>query len=282
MKAFYSILYAMINSFTGDKVSIGLLMFGERKVYFDYSNEKLRIIKDLYPGAAAGLLSDSLKNIDNTVTKHNTGKAADELDMNIEKITEHVFTQRYIDYLATYCQNLLTFSRSTPIDVEASSDIFDKIFRKFVGYLPEKQKQVHREPALYKQVRDTLYPKIKTRVNVDIDLTHNEIKNLPYKVKANFIGQNGFPVAGKILDLNQNYETSKIHFGDFASLMKALDQEYDKGKYFVISQEPHRNSKNHELWKHIREIGFYEYVEASETGKVEEYLKQNDVQPKFE
>ncbi|MCF8232025.1 MAG: hypothetical protein K9J27_07545 [Bacteroidales bacterium] len=282
MKAFYSILYAMINSFTGDKVSVGMLMIGDGKVFFDYSQEKLSVIKNLFPGAAAGLLSDSLKNIDNTVKKHNKEKAADELGMDIEKLTGHIFTQRYIDYLATYCQNLLTFSHATPINVEPSSDIFGKLFQKFVGHIPEKKKREQFAPALYNKVQKTLYPRIQSRVNIDKDLTHNEIKNLPYRVKVNFIGQNGFPVAGKVLDLNQRFETSKTHFWEFTSLMKALDQEHEQGKYFLISEEPQQNSKNFELWEHIRKIDFCEYVDTSETGKVEEYLEQHDVQPKFE
>lgn len=272
----------MINSFTGDKVSVGMLMIGDGKVLFDYSSEKLTIIKKLFPGAAAGLLSDSLKNIDHTAKKHNKENSTDELGMDIEKLTEHIFTQRYIDYLATYCQNLLTFSHATSINATPSPDLFDKLFRKFVGHTPEKKKRDQKEPALYNQVKETLYPKIEKRVNIDKQITHNEIENLPYSVKVNFIGKNDFPVAGKVLDLNQKYDTNKTHFGDFASLMKALDQERNQGKYFLISEEPQQDSRNHELWEHIRKIGFCEYIDASETKRVEEYLEKHDVHPRFE
>lgn len=280
MKSFYSILYAMINSFTGDKVSVGLLMIGEDEVYFNYSKQKLSIIKKLYPGSASALLTDSLKNIESTAKTHNKASDANEIGIHFEKVTGHVFTQQYIDYLSAYCQNLLTFSSPGLLDVKPSADIFEKLFQKFVGYTPEKTK----EPIahnIYKQMKESLYPRIDKRVLIDKQLTHKEVKDLPYPVKVNFIGQNGFPVAGKVIDLNQHFETNKTHFSEFTLLMKALEYKHETGKYFLISEEPRKNSKNHELWQQIREVRFFEYVEASETQKVEEYLEEHDVKPEF-
>ncbi len=280
MKAFYSILYAMINAYTGDKVSVGLLMIGEDEVYFNYSKQKLSIIKKLYPGSASSLLTDSLKNIESTVKTHNKISDANEIGLHFDKSSSHVFTQQYIDYLSVYGQNLLTFSSPNYLEVKPSDDIFEKLFQKFVGYTPEKL----REPTthnLYRQMKKSLYPKIDKRVLIDKQITHNEVQDLPYTVKINFIGQNDFPVAGKVIDLNQHIETNKTHFTEFTLLMKALESKHNRGKYFLISEEPQKNSKNHDLWKQIRKVGFFEYVDASETQIIEDYLEHHDVRPEF-
>ncbi|WP_276980142.1 hypothetical protein, partial [Flavobacterium filum] len=67
MKPFYSILYCPIRPIVEERLSIALIVRTEDKVYFRFSHDKLKVIKELLPAPAYNLLRTSLNNIDHYI-----------------------------------------------------------------------------------------------------------------------------------------------------------------------------------------------------------------------
>jgi|SRR6056297_1538057 len=278
MKSFYAILYATINPVIQEQIGIGLILTGKDAVYFNYSPDKLRHIKSFYPNSAYQLLKDSLKNIQNTVNQTIEKKEVDALNLKVEGLKDKVFTQEYIDYLARYNKNLLTFSRPKQIDIEPNEHYFNKLFEKYI-FKTEKE-EIIKEIRITDVVRKNLYPKIEKRVNLDKELSKNEIDTLWMPVNVNFIGQNDDAVIGKAIDFQKRNYTIEAELGHLAALIKAFDDKKKHAKYYVMADEPDKKlDKQHILWKDIAKTNYIDMVPTNEIDKIAEYIEEKDVQP---
>ena len=278
MKSFYTILYATINPVIQEQIGIGLILTGKDTVYFNYSTDKLSHITSFYPNSAYQLLKDSLKNIQNTVNQTIEKKEVDALNLKVEGLKDKVFTQEYIDYLARYNKNLLTFSRPKQIDIEPNEHYFNKLFEKYI-FKTEKE-EIIKEIRITDVVRKNLYPKIEKRVNLDKELSKNEIDTLWMPVNVNFIGQNDDAVIGKAIDFQKRNYTIEAELGHLAALIKAFDDKKKHAKYYVMADEPDKKlDKQHILWKDIAKTNYIDMVPTNEIDKIAEYIEEKDVQP---
>lgn len=278
MKSFYSILYATINPTIKEQISIGLILTGEEKVFFNFSSKKLSYLRNFIPKAAHQLLRDSLKNIQNTVEQTNVKREIGPLEIKVEGLKERIFTQQYIEYLSKYNQNLLSFSSPKQIDIEANDTYFNRLFEKYIYKLSTEVKR--KEEHIIDIVRSDLYPKIEKRVNLDKELSRNEIDTLWMPVNVNFIGQNGEAVIGKAIEFQKQSYALEAELGHLAALMKAFDDKKLHSKYYVIGNEPDKKlEKQHILWKDILETNYMDVVPSDEIGKIAEYIEEKNVQP---
>ena len=279
MKSFYTILYATINPVIQEQIGIGLILTGKDAVYFNYSPDKLRHIKSFYPNSAYQLLKDSLKNIQNTVKQTIEKKEVDALNLKIEGLKDKVFTQEYIDYLARYNKNLLTFSRPKQIDIEPNEHYFNKLFEKYI-FKTEKEEKKQETRKINEVMQKNLYPKIKKRVNWDKELRREDIDTLFMPVHVDLIGKNHRAVVGKSIDFHIGNYYLEASLGHYTTLIKAFDVKKEPGKYYVIGDEPDKKyEKQHKTWNEIRSLDYMELVPLNETDRIAEYIEEENVQP---
>lgn len=295
MNSFYSIVYINSNVSTGERFGIGMFTRLEDKVYFRYSIEKLKLLKRLFNNAAYSLIKSYLKNLETKVNNENQPL----LDSNFgEHLSDH-----YFSYLSKYANNLISFSEPKHLNIKNQENVQIQLFNKYIyqreatvierkevkkDYQLEKlEKRASQLEELVKRtevkriVSKNLYPKIKSRVNIDCSLTHNNVDNLLLKVKVGFIGKNGSVVCGQPMDFSTEISDLERNIGRFVTLIKAFDEIDSKsGKYFVIGKEPSKELEaNHAIWHQVAQHNYIDFVPIAELNKIEEYINEKDVQP---
>jgi hypothetical protein len=137
--AYYSILFAVINPTTSERVSLGLLFVAANKVVYRWSKQKLSIVNKLLSKERLRLVQFGLKQIEETVNLKNQ-----ESDKLLPGALDHAFSEQYLNYLSTYSQNTLQISGPEIIEAEYTDEIFDLLFEKYIFQDPE-EKQFLRE-----------------------------------------------------------------------------------------------------------------------------------------
>lgn len=277
--AYYSILFAVINPTTSERVSLGLLFIAANKVVYRWSKQKLSIVNKLLSKERLRLVQFGLKQIEETVNLKNQ-----ESDKLLPGAIDHAFSEQYLNYLSTYSQNTLQISGPEIIEAEYTDELFNLLFDKYIFQYPEEKHFIKdSEDERFEKVKNVLYPKIKTRVNTDIRISTDKIEKLIVPVELNFIGKNGNPVAGKFINFEKRLDFVHKEISDYVSLIKSFDLMDQKGKYFTIANEPSRDKKkNHQLWLHLRDIHIMDFVSTDETEIISDYVANNDVVPYFE
>lgn len=274
MKTFYSILYCTIRPNLDEKVSIGLFMGNSDEWRFQYSLEKLHVIKDLFSDAAFNTIKFSLKSLSSLSLEC----ASDAMGA----FKGHkVLSGDYFDYLSRYSQNLITYSKPVEIDVEVDNTIFDTLFEKFIFNLP---KNILHKTRPMEQVKRILSKSIADHVNFDVELSGADIPGLIVPAKLWFIGKNDVQVTGETKDFNGLPHIIQQQVNAHLYLIEKIrDTAAGKnGHFFFIADEPGKNlPENHKLWKAVTESKLLDVVPTGEIGKVEEYMKVHGVAPLF-
>lgn len=277
MKTIYSILYINLNTTLNERVSIGVLLSNGENNKFKHSSEKLLAVKGLMEPERYNLIKSYLKSLENTIN------VIEDAPIGITSLKREWVTESYIGYLSKYSNNLIQFSEPKYIDIEFSFENFKRVFEKYV-YAYEINLEIIQHESIYTKVKNILYPKIDTHVNLDMTLNSSHFENLFAPIEVNFIGVNGIPVAGQTIDFTKKHYFLENDITRFVSLTKAIeieDKKY-KGQYYVLGCEPEtKNMKNHLLWEQIRDSEFLEFVDINEVGVVEEYIEKNNVRPYF-
>lgn len=91
------------------------------------------------------------------------------------------------------------------------------------------------------------------------------------------------PVAGQAIDFSKKHYFLENDVTRFVALTKVIElAENKRGQFYVLGREPENSDvKNHQLWEQIRDSDILEFVDADETGIVEEYMESHDVRPYF-
>ncbi|MCV9928908.1 hypothetical protein OIU83_14650 [Flavobacterium sp. LS1R49] len=277
MKTIYSILYVTLNAALNERVSVGILMSNSFEHYFKFSSEKLGALKGILNSERYNLVKNYLKSIEKEICL-NSNQLFSERELKNNWINEG-----YIIYLSKYSNNIVQFSAPKPIDVDLNIDTFKRIFEKYIfRYTEEVNETIGLN--IYSKVKQDLFPKIEDRVNLEMILTSNNFENLFAPIEIDFIGINEIPVAGQTIDFEKKHYYLENDIARFVSLTKAIELEGNsKGKYYVLGREPQKHTdKNHQLWEHIRDSDFLEFVDIDEVGIVEEYLEEHNVRPFFD
>ena len=275
MATYYSILSVHIRPEIQEKISIGFLLVGEGKVFFNFSKNKLLAAKGLLPETSFRLLKDSLKNIETTAVIENNTKSQLLLNDTLKKNT---FSMSYIDYLSRYNNNVLSFSAPKKIDLQPSEEIYNKLFNKFID-------DSEIVTAINKANNaDTFKANNKVQLirhfNVDREFTSIEIPKLIAPVKVDLLGKNEIPVYVQAVDLDKTVYHIEYELAQLAFLNLAFTEENKPAKGFVLSSEPDKKElKQHNIWKQLRSSKQFEYIDLSEPEKILEYAKKHGVQP---
>lgn len=272
----YSILSVLIRPEVQEKITIGFLLMDDNKVFFNYSKNKLAVAKALLSDNAYKSLKDALHNIEETAQKQHLRVLPATLDF--EK--PNTFTKEYIGYLSRYNNNILSFTATKEIELEASQNIFTKLYNKFIddSVIIEKQDFV-KTIDLFKRTKSEVLSK---HFNIDKEVTYKEVPNLIVPVTVTLIGQNKVPTFAQSLDLEKRTDFLTHDISEILFLQKAFSTSPQHSCVaMAITNEPDKKEfpKQHAIWQQLRKIKDIQHYDISEAEKVIEYAKQHNVQP---
>lgn len=282
MKPFYSILYCPIRPIVDERLSIALIVVTESKVYYRFSNDKLKVIKELVPLPAHNLLKSSLNNIEHYLM--NKSKSSDTNQLLIDgenKFTERFLQRDYFQYLSNYSNNLLHFSEPKNIDLDINQEVFEQMYLKLIfepDFINDKKELISTK------VKTKINPKIKLHVNIDFELNAKHIPGLIVPTPVWFIGKNDKDVTGEILDFDKATHHLENDIREHLYLLNTLRSAHKyKGTHFFVGKEPKKiNQPNHSIWNSLRGLKFFTYVSPNETEQITEYMQKHSVNPYIE
>lgn len=275
MKTFYSILYCTIRPNLDERVSIGLFVGNESGCKFRFSEQKLKVIKDLFSESAYSMIKISLKSLLKL-------SAECEHDFLNTYSGASTLKEQYFSYLSRYANNLVTYSEPQSIDIDLNQAVFDKLFEKFIYQLPVVNDA---ELKPIEKVKKRLVTSIAGRVNFDADIDKTIVPGLVVPAKVWFIGKNEVQVTGEAKDFtSQRPDLIQQQLNAHLFLIEKI-KETEAGKnghFFLIGDEPPNSfAENHKLWDAIRKTNILDVVPTDEIERVEEYMRQHDVAPLF-
>lgn len=164
MKTFYTIVYSPFSAVSQERFNLGMIMLDDQgTIRYRFSQEKLNRAKKLFSDEAFKLIKSFLSSIDEKLTDKDRliGNSA---DFNID----------YLSYLSKYSNNLVGFTNPQVIDINLTQDNFDKLYSKYV--FKEEGEVSHELMAIspVSMAKDMLVPKVKDRVDIDVDLSANK------------------------------------------------------------------------------------------------------------
>ncbi|MHA4896258.1 hypothetical protein ACXZ1K_16010 [Pedobacter sp. PWIIR3] len=274
MKTFYSILYCAIRPNLDEKVSIGFFMGNEQNCRFEYSAEKLAVIKELFSESAYSSIKLHLRSL----TKLSQECQNDEMHAYMG---HRLLREEYFNYLSKYAQNLIVYSEPSRIDLDLTEPIFKKLFEKFIFSFPQS---VEHTIKPIDQARKTLSKSIAEFVNFDIELKKDVVPGLLVPAKIWFIGKNEVQVTGESKDFNGVAHFIQQQINAHMFLIDKIRETKDgkNGHFFFIGDEPSKELKeNHKLWKAVKESKILDLVPSCEIEKVEKYMFDHGVEPLF-
>jgi hypothetical protein len=132
MRTFYSILSLNTKPEINETLSFGMIMVFREKVFFHFSKKKLSVIQKLVSVNTYKAALDYLKMIENTISQRSLNKNSLTLDLNSINKHDRIFSESYIDYLSRYNNNLVSFSGTKILDIEANETVFRSLFKKLI------------------------------------------------------------------------------------------------------------------------------------------------------
>lgn len=273
----YSILSVLIRPEIQEKITVGFLLMDETNVFFNLSKNKLAAAKNLLSSNAYKSLKDALHNIKATAENQDL-----EEKININTITSrksNTFSKSYIEYLSRYNNNILSFSTPKEIELDASIDIFSKLFSKFVdnSTIIEKKPLTNHIQRFIQEKRLIL----SKHFNIDKKVTNKEIPGLIVPVTVTFIGQNEVPTFVQSLDFEKRIDFLSSDISEILYLQRAFKDEKKESVAMSIINEPDRIKfpQQHEIWHQLRNTSGITHYDISEMDAVLEYAEKHNVQP---
>ncbi|WKK84091.1 hypothetical protein QYS48_17950 [Marivirga arenosa] len=280
MKTLYSIIFSPLSVVGHERINFALLMLNsDGEVFYNYSAEKLKLAKKLYSNESFKLLTGQLESL------------RSKLDQESAQLS-HVkaFNSEYLDYLSRYSNNMIAFTKPMPIKIEFNQKNFETLFERIIyKSKPSIKDELLTVAAGIAQIKRDFSPKVKSRVNIDVELKADELDFILFNTHIDMIGRNDKPVLNQFIEF-ENDSPAKIekNINSYLSLIKPFEMHDGKeGKYFIVGDEPSKSKKQHHLiWEHLRESNLLkkdllELVPSKEIDAIETYLNEHDVKPYF-
>lgn len=251
MKTFLSILSVKTNSFSNEKIVIGLLAVSANKVYFGYSKNKIKLLNKF---SSDEKISSFVESLLSQIKSKVQGENQELSDFQINLISnKSIFSEEYFHYLNNYNNGILNFSKPLEVTYEFSENDFSKYYKNFIG-----------EPFidLKKDAKKTFHQKLKPILNkeglsnkVDLHYTFNPkiFKGILKDCSIPLITKNGDINSLQEIDftnkpvtiVNNLYET-KIIQDALIGFSKNIKCSVSKIK--VAYEEPKLNTEQHKMF----------------------------------
>lgn len=255
MNQHISIIYFQSNSFSEEKVAIGLVGVTDKNVFFHYSPGKLKLAGKLYNPDWAQQAETSLEFINNAINIEK--KEFKKTDL----YKELVFNKDYFSYLKKYSKGLIQFDELKPIDANLNDQLFKVLFDQMIGNWDMEQKVVKAKTTFNHKVKECLRKDVfETKADINYSLKPEQVPNVLMlkELDITLISKNGTFLATQAIDFNNAKDTIVKHVYEFeiaAAGLESLGREkvtnYKKGKYTIVAEYPKdKEAKN--VWDKIR------------------------------
>ncbi len=274
MSTYFSILQAILRPETGEYLAIGLLVVGEGRHFFEISDEKVKAAKSLLSPASTRQLNASVHDLEKTLKPMSTNQ--DELFS-----FAHPFTNLgYLDYSSRYHNNLLRFTSPEPIQFPADQTHFLSLFKLYVYNGDPSRQTLAESVSPFEVLKEHFYPNIKDRVNLNVELTRKHVQHLFMPTHVDLIGKNDLLVIGREIQFSKRHYYLGNDLKEIYSLVKAIEEEFEPPKVFLIGDEPPREmGRSHGMWQDMRNSKFLKVVPVAETDQIEAYVQEHGVEP---
>lgn len=272
MKTFYSILSAVINPVSGEKISVGLLLSDGNRSLFDFSENRLSLLNSLIDKETRRFIRQYLKSVEAVLCKIDINQ--DQLTILDEAGKNLMVNEPYISYLSVYNQNVISFSKPVSIDVKVEEQIFTALFSKFID--DETNVKSHLKNH-FQVIKSDFLPRIRNYYSIEKEITPDQFKQILLPVSIDLLGKNDKYVTGQFFDLEKSVYHIKNDWFDYNQVNKVIRS----GKKFVISAEPDKAKfpQQHYFWEELRKIKAHTFLDVSDLEEIEDYAKKHEVKP---
>jgi hypothetical protein len=285
MKSLLSIIYLQTNTVSCEKIAVGLLAVSEAEIFFQVSEQKLKLAAKLSHADVLKHTEISFALIGNKVAETNKENKSHALIKN-----DSLFTKEYISYLNKYSKGLMQFDMPKMYAGVIDKKIFKTLFQQFIGLWEEKQqpekKQVHFHTVIKKQLSK---PVFKQKTDIDYTLNPHKIEGLLKPQDITLISKNGNILAAQAIDFNNSEEVITKHTYELEVIINCLEKlgkenisKNHHGSYYLLFNKPAKNSAQEKLLNDIKKTkaGIMNIEEAGYLDELEGKI-QSDAYNKF-
>jgi hypothetical protein len=272
MNTFYSIVSATINPLTDESIALGLLLSNGRQSRYDFSTNRLSLVKNLVAYDQFRFIKDYLRSFHFIIEKLDKNHGAKpELDTLKENL---IINEPHISYMSTYGQNVVKISSPVQIDLSVNEPNFRKLFVKYIDR--QEQTQTRVKKSIF-QIKDDFAEKVKNNFTAERELSVDEFPGLALPVRVDLFGRNEQAVIVQFVDLERQINFIKTDFYD----LEHINQTINKKIMFLVTQEPNRMifPQQHHLWVQTRKDHKYNYTDLKDIDRIEEYAEEHGVIP---
>ncbi len=279
MTPFYSIISTETNHFSNEKIAVGLIFVAD-KVYFKYSETKLKWLKKLKQGDDFyDLTHSSLKNIEQVIKK--------EHNATDPKLFKNFLSKEYFAYLNQYAAGVISFSEPALLAIEMNESVFESYYEKMIG---ETYEQIAKAstPTFTKKIK-TLFTEKNAAQFADLDYVFKvgQVDGILKDYKLPLITKNGAVQGLDTMDFTQSentiiskfYETEVMYKG-LHKLCESKQLKTDKLKIAFEIPDQQQSKKFFDLvYKEKKEL--FDFKEFPEVESFIEKAGQSGVYQKF-
>lgn len=252
MKTFFSIISIQTNSFSLEKVVVGVLAITENEIFFEYSKNKLQLLDKLAPShqGIGQFAKKVLQQIKNKVAEANGVHQEDQQKLSHYK---SIFSKEYIDYLSKYSNGILAFSTPELVPIEFTQAKYETYFYNFVGEaIPGKTKKENItfakkiKPAFEKEGLDD-------KADLKFAFDPFTFSGILKETQIPLITKNGAITAIQTVDFSLGEQTVVNHLYETKIIQQALTDFAKKAnttikKIKIAFEEPILGTDQHKLF----------------------------------
>lgn len=281
MNSFFIPIFHSLGPLGKEKVLIGLLVVTPEKVWYAYSQKKLKLVKQLLGAPSYELAKVTLSQISEKVSDENKKMHSYS---GLAGFEHPLFAKDYFEYLKKYAMNAVLFDTPQALNFEINEDSFQKLYQNWVGDTDLTSDTA--KPNFHTHIQSLLkqYP-IQEKADVGLKLNPYQLPGLNGDTFVNLISQNGAVLAMETVDFTSSLTNIGMTLNSFEILVAAL-KEYSEGKglksgkFKLMLKKPKPGSEQESLLNlfYKQKKGLYSLLEEQEITKVIEELNQEEYQ----
>lgn len=281
MTSFFVPIFHSLGSLGNEKVLIGLMVVTPEKVWYAYSQKKLKLVKQVLGAASYELAKSTLFQISEKVSSENNSLLAYS---GLVGFQHPVFGKDYFDYLKKYANNALLFDAPQELNFEINEETFQNLYQNWVG--DTDLTAGNAKPNFHSHIQSLLkqYP-IQEIADVGLKLNPYQLPGLNGDTFVNLIAQNGAVLAMETVDFTSSLTTIGLTLNSFEILVAALKSYSEakglkSGKFKLMLKKPKPGSEQESLLNlfYTQKKGLYTILEEQEIVNVIEELNQEEYQ----
>lgn len=204
MKSFYSIIRYESNQWSNENIAVGLLAVSEKDIFFEASDHKIRLAKNLNPQANK-LLEFSIDQFSSFIEieqrKFQDNFRADEWQPAL-LLEKPVLIHTLMNKLYRCNSGILQFSALKFINKEFNQEVFKQYFNKIIGVSDSSSEEEKVPSEFFRSIEKKLHEPLRNKIDVDYQLKKKSLPALYFDYHLDSIGVNDTIIASSSIDLN--------------------------------------------------------------------------------